>query len=145
MIPNRMRSSYALIEKEFGKGNVPILEKWEKLEKKIIDFQNQRRSTLRCLGQNITLTSIKLKSNINTPWGANIIRKVEKQLMNKRVRSFNSTTDSCTKQRDACRNDLKDDIDNELYKECSDFIKRVRESRHTKILDRQKNKFNRLC
>ena len=42
-------------------------------------------------------------------------------------------------------NELKEGLDDEFYKECSDFIKRVRESKYTKILDRQKNKFNRSC
>ena len=57
--------------------------------------------------------------------------------MNKRVRSINSTIDICRKQRDIGMNELKDGIDHETYKECKDFIKRVRESGHIKILDRQ--------
>ena len=42
-------------------------------------------------------------------------------------------------------NELKDGLDNKFYRECSDFIKRVREFRHAKILDREQNKFYRLC
>ena len=40
--------------------------------------------------------------------------------------------------------DLKEVINEKIYKECTDFIKRVRESTHTKILERQRNKFDRL-
>ena len=65
--------------------------------------------------------------------------------MNKTVKSINSPIDISTKQRDTCMNELKDGIGDEIYKECSDSIKRVRESRHTKILDRQINKLSRLC
>ena len=42
-------------------------------------------------------------------------------------------------------NELKDGIANEIDKEYNDFIKRVKESRHAKTLDRQRSKFNRLC
>ena len=41
--------------------------------------------------------------------------------------------------------ELKDHVNEELYEECSAFIKNVRESRHTNILERHLNKFNRLC
>ena len=70
MIPNRMRNIHAVIDFEFGKKNVVILRKLEKLEKKIADLQKHRRFTLRCLSQNISSTSIKLKSNIKTPPGS---------------------------------------------------------------------------
>ena len=42
-------------------------------------------------------------------------------------------------------NELKDQINEELYEKCSEFIKNVREFRLAKTLKRQLNKFNRLC
>ena len=66
MIINRMRNIHTAIEQKFGKENIMVLRKCEKLEKKIADFQNHRRFTLRCLSQNITPTSIKLQSNKKT-------------------------------------------------------------------------------
>ena len=53
--------------------------------------------------------------------------------------------DICTHQRDTCINDLKEGIYEEIYKECTDFEKRVRKSKHAKNLERQRNTFERLC
>ena len=65
--------------------------------------------------------------------------------MNKWLKSINSTNDFCSTPRETCMNEFKDRLDVQLYKECGEFIKRVKESIHEKILDRQKSKFNRLC
>ena len=89
------------------KENAAILRKWEKLEKKIADFQNHRRFTLRCLSQNITPTSIKLKSNVKIPQEAKIIKRVEKQLMNERVRFINSNMTFAVHRRIYVRMNLK--------------------------------------
>ena len=64
-----MRNLHAVIKTEFGKENVAILRKLEYLEKKISDFSNHVRLNLKCLSQNITQTSLKLKGNIKTPGG----------------------------------------------------------------------------
>ena len=75
LIGKAMRYS---IGREFGLENVTILRKWEQLEKKIADFKNHRRFTLRCLSQKITPNSLKLKSNIKTSKGKRILERAEK-------------------------------------------------------------------
>ena len=62
--------------------NVTILRKWEQLGKKIADYKNHRRFTLRCLSQKITPNSLKLKSNIKTSKGKRILERAERQLAN---------------------------------------------------------------
>ena len=42
-----MRNLHNAISTEFGMENVAILRKWEQLEKKIDNFKNHRRFTLR--------------------------------------------------------------------------------------------------
>ena len=120
-----MRNIHALTETEFGKENVGILKRWEHLEKKIADFCNHRRFTIRCISQNITLNSLKLKSNIRTPQGVKNLQRAEKQLENEQISSINNTIDICTHLRDICMEELKDHSDNELYEECKVFIKNV--------------------
>ena len=56
--------------------------------KEIANLQSHRELTLKCLNQNITPTSIKLKSNIKTPLGAKSIKKAEEQLMNEKGEIF---------------------------------------------------------
>ena len=87
-----MRNIHALIETEISKENVAILRRWEYMEKKIADFSNHRRFTLRCLSQKITPTSLKLESDIKTHQGVKILQRAEKQLAHECVRSINNTT-----------------------------------------------------
>ena len=117
-----MRNLHNAIGTEFGMENVAMLRKWEQLEKKIADFKNHRRFTLRCLSQKITLNSLKLKSNIKTSRGKRILEKVERQLVNERVRNINNTIATCTCLRDTCMEDLKEQISNFDYQECVKFI-----------------------
>ena len=81
---NRMRNLYSIIEKEFGRASVAIFRDWEQHVKKLADFKNHRRFTLRCLSQKITPVSLRLKRNIKTDRGMKIIERAEKQLTDER-------------------------------------------------------------
>ena len=137
-----MRNLHNVIGTEFGMENVTILRKWEQLEKKIADFKNHRRFTRRCLSQKITPNSLKLKSNIKTSRGKRILEKVERQLVNERMRNINNTIATCTCLRDTCMEDLKEQINNFYHQECVKFIERVRETRHQTVLKRPLSKFD---
>ena len=141
---NRMRNLHESIGREFGLENVTILRKWEQLEKKIANFKNHRRFTLRCLSQNVTPTSLKLKSNIKTYRGKSILERAERQLMNECVRSINNSIATWTCLRDTCMKTLQDQISDFQFQECSNFIERIKESRHQVVLKRQLSKFNCL-
>ena len=139
-----MRNLHNVIGKEFGMENVTILRKWEQLEKKIANFKNLRRFTLRCLSQKITPNSLKLKSNIKTSRGKRILEKAERQLVDERVRNINNTIATCTCLRDTCMDELKDQISNFYYQECIKFIDRVKETRHQTVLKRHLAKCDQL-
>ena len=140
-----MRNLHAIIETEFGKENVTILRNWEQLEKKITNFRNHRRFTLRCMSQKINSNRLELKSSIKTPRGRQILQRAEKQLADECIRAINSTIDTCTWIRVTCMNDLKCQINNYYFKECSKFISRVRERRHQTTLERHLRKLALLC
>ena len=92
-----MRSIHNHITSEYGKDNVKIFQKWEKLEDKMAHFSNHRRFTLGCLSKDLIPVSVRLKSNIKTPKGKQIIRKAGRALLNEQVRSINQF--SCCVQR----------------------------------------------
>ena len=48
------------ILKEFGKESVIKLQRWEKIEKKMADFQNHRRFSLRCLKYDVIPVRVRL-------------------------------------------------------------------------------------
>ena len=86
-----MRNIHIHIESEYGKENVQTFRCWEKLEYKMVDFENHHRFSLRCLSKDIIPVSVRLKSNIKTPKGRYIVRKAERALLNERVRSINNS------------------------------------------------------
>ena len=121
-----------------------ILRQWEKLELKMVDFQNHQRFTLRCLSQDLIPVSIKLKTTVKTPKGIYIVRKAERMLMNERVRSINNMITMFRWQIDTCINNLGSLIGVEVMEECHGFISLRRERRHSSTLERQIKKYNLL-
>ena len=77
---NRMRNIHNHLRSEYGIEIVRLLHRWERIEGKMADFKNHRWFSLRCLSNDVILVSIRLRSNIKTPKGQEIIRKTEKNL-----------------------------------------------------------------
>ena len=139
-----MRNIHAKLISEYGQESIKILRQWEKLEQKMVDFQNHRRFTLRCLSQDLIPVSIKLKTTVKTLKGIYIVIKAERMLMNERVRLINSMITMFRWQIDTCINSLGSCIGVKAMEECHGFISLRRERRHLSILERQTKKFNLL-
>ena len=58
------------------------------------------------IGLDLVPVSVKLKSNIRTPKARIITKKVERALLNERIRSINNTIAMATSKRDTCMNTL---------------------------------------
>ena len=104
--------------------------------RKMADFANHRRFTLRCLAEGLIPVSIRLKLNIKTPRGLQIIRKAERALLNERIRSINNTLNVLKSQKDTCMKELERSINEEWMAECKTFIEVRREKHHLKTLRR---------
>ena len=61
-----------------------------KIEKKMANYRNNRRFSIKCLKQEVIPVSIKLKTTIYTTKASEIIRRAEKQLLNECIRSINN-------------------------------------------------------
>ena len=109
------------------------------------DFKNHRWFSLRCLSNDVILVSIRLKSNIKTPKGQEIIRRTEKALLNERIHSINNSIYMFRLQLDTCITELAKKIKEEDLRNCEEFIETRREARHYKTMVRQKQKLERLC
>ena len=101
------------------------------------------------LKKEVIPVSIRLKTNIKTSKGLQIIRRVEKQLLNEHIRSINNTLELLMMKRNTCIEELKDTIldkedDQKTFEECETLIKRVIECHHNKVMQRQKQKFEAL-
>ena len=139
-----MRNLHAFIKQEFGEESVLKLHLWEKTEKKMADFQNHRRFTIKCLKNNIIPVSIKLKTSIFTKKANEIIRRAERQLLNECVRTINNMIEINMFKREAYLHQLEEVLDQVTMQECKTLMERVKECRHQKVLERQKKKFEAL-
>ena len=115
------------------------------------NYRNHHRFTIKCLKSEVIPVSIRLKTNIRTSKGLQIIRRVERQLLNECIKSINNTLDLLMMKRDTCIQELKDIIkdkdqgeDQKTFEECRTLIKRVIECQHNKVMHRQKQKFENL-
>ena len=88
-----------------------------------MEVSNHRRFSLRCLSKDLIPVSVRLKSNVKTLTGRQIIKKAERALLNERIRSINNSIAMFTIQRDTCMNQLKDNLDKETMEKCERFIK----------------------
>ena len=112
------------------------------------NYKNHLRFTIKCLKNEVIPVSVRLKTNIKTPKGIQIIRKAEKQLLNEHIRSITNTIELLMLKRDTCSNRIKeillDKNDHNTLEECKILIERIREYRHNSIMRRQKAKFEGL-
>ena len=93
----------------------------------------------------IVPVSVRLKTNIKTSKGLEIIKRAEKQLLNERVRTINNQLEMLMLKRDTCINKLKNIIrDQNLIQECEKLMVKIVESRHLRVLERQKSKYKVL-
>ena len=139
-----MRNLHAFIKQEFGEESVLKLRLWEKVEKKMADYKNHRRFTIKCLKRDIIPVSIKLRTSLSTKKASQIIRKAERQLLNERIRNISNTIEINMFKRDAYFQQLEKELDQGTLQECLNFIGKVRECRHKRVQDRQIRKFNTL-
>ena len=108
------------------------------------DYRNHLRFTIKCLKNEVIPVSVRLKTNVKTFRGLQIIRKAEKQLLNEHIRSINNILELLMLKRDTCSNKLKELLlekdDQSTLEECNTLMERVIECRHIRVMKRQKGK-----
>ena len=135
-----MRNLHLDLKEEFGEKSVFLLRQWEKIEKKMADFRNHRRFPFKCLSYDIIPVSTRQKTNVRTAKGLEIIKKTERKLLNECIRSINNTIELYRYERDSLVLQLEEKLDNnnnnnqDIIEDCHNFIKRVVESRHSRVM-----------
>ena len=105
----------------------------EKLHMRDSDYRNHQIFTPRCINNGIIPVSIRLKNTVRTRKVRKIIMKVERNLLQARVKSINSLLDNNNKQRDLCRSELASIVSNTTMEQCQELIGKVREFSYLKI------------
>ena len=113
-----MRNLHQIILQEYGIEAWHLFSNWERLQLREIDYKNHRIFTLRCLYRELVPVSLKLKSTLNTTTAKKIIRKVEKELIQARIKSINNILTNVAIQLEQCRSQLASSISTERLREC---------------------------
>ena len=137
---------------KYGEESVRLFRKWENIVKKMVDYRNHRRFTIKCIKASITPVSCKLKNPLlhKSSRSYQIIHKAEKQLLYERIRNINSILATLDKKRENVYQKFKDtldqnNLDHEQYVDRSrTFIYRIKEHRHDKIKRKHIDKFKKL-
>ena len=134
-----------LLEDKLSSTTVDFIRSdWERLQLREIDYKNHRIFTLRCLHRELVPVSLKLKLTLNTTRAKKIIRKVEKELIQARIKSINNILTNVAIQLEQCRSQLASIISTDRLRECQSFIDKVGETRFNKVKNRQIKKFQNL-
>ena len=88
--------------------------------------------------------SLKRKKNIRTYKHDCIIHRAERSLLNEKIRNINNTLERLDQDRYMYELKLSAIIGQDLMKECMGLIEDLGETRHKKILEQQRSKFERL-
>ena len=139
-----MRNLIQIINREYGKEALTVFRKWENLNVKICNYKNDRRFSLRCLGNGIILVSIKLKNNIRTYRSDCIIQKAERGLLNERIRNVNNILDWLEHDTYMYELKLSAILNQDLMEECKEFIVEYKGARHMQVMECQKKKYEML-
>ena len=99
---------------------------------------------LRCLHNELVPFSIKLKSTLKLERAKKILRLAEKQLLQTRLKSINSLLDNNAKQLELTRAKIASILPAPSYQQCQEFIEKIKETRFTKVREKQVGKFNNL-
>ena len=139
-----MRNLHQIILQDYGIEVQCLFREWERLRLREIDYKNHRIFTLRCLHKELVPVSLKLKSTLNTTRAKEIIKKVEKDLIQARIKSINNILNNVAIQLEQCRSQLASIISTERLRECQGFVDKVGETRFNKVKNRQIKKFQNL-
>ena len=99
---------------KYGEDSIRTFRKWEIIVKKMVDYRNHRRFTLKCIKASITPVSCKLKNPLSykSTRSYQIIHKAEKQLLYECIRNINNILTTLDKQREDQYKKFKDTIHN---------------------------------
>jgi len=137
-------SLHSLIRKDYGKDCLKLTKDFEKTARKVANFRNHLRFTLRCLQADVIPRSAKLNSNIKGFRAEKIIHNTERKLLNERVRQINYTIVKLNNKKLDISRALNDRLPRETYDRVSQFTEHAQLAQHENTKSRHVEKFGRL-
>ena len=78
MDTNKASNPFSNLRNKYGGESVKLLRDWENIVRKMVDFRNHRRFSLRCIKVKNTHVSCKLKNSPNSRKSYQIFHKADK-------------------------------------------------------------------
>ena len=134
------------IRQNYGQTTVKQFRHLENSEKKIQRHRNHLVYTLRCRDLDLTPSSLKLRSPINTKQAKDIIKRAQKGLVRERIRVINNKLASLKNQRNRFEDEVNKKIPAEspLRKLTIDHIATVKETTYQNTKTRHLKKLQNL-
>ncbi|XP_051781539.1 uncharacterized protein LOC127527292 [Erpetoichthys calabaricus] len=133
------------IESHFGKDGLKLVREYEQTARKMADYRNHLRFSLRCRQSGITPKSLQMKSSVKGLRANKILQKAQSQLLNERVRQTNFTIDVLKSKEEQIHQRLSSLLDEKTLQQVLEFTEKARLAQHEKSKTRQKRKFDLLA
>ena len=116
----------------------------ESLEKKVARYQNHRVYSLRCKDEELTPPSLKLKRPVNTKRGHEIIKKVERNLLQERISNITKKLDNIAEEKERKTAEIFSQVNDNIKETLGQVFQHAHDIEYTKSKARQKQKLSRL-
>ncbi len=130
-------SLHSLIRTDYGKDCLKITKDLERTARKVANYRNHLRFTLRCLQERVTPRSLKLSTNVKGFRADKIISSAERKLVNERVRQINFTISKLNNKKSEISRDLCTRLPPDVYDRVSQFTEHAQLSQHLTSKTRQ--------
>ncbi|XP_072027782.1 uncharacterized protein [Amphiura filiformis] len=138
-------SIHSVIRKEYGKDCLKLTKDFEKTSRKVANYRNHLRFSLRCLHADVIPRSARLQSTIKGSRVEKILHNTERKLLNERIRQINYTINKLNTKKEEISGELETQLPLETYKRVQEFTAHAQLSQHEKTKTRQVAKFGRLA
>ena len=109
------------IRSNFGQDALKLVQNLEKTVRKVANYRNHLRFTIRCYHNNLTPKSLHLSSPIKGYKASRILHRAEKYLINERIRQINSTLRFLNEKVIDIKEELFTTLPSEAYDRIIDF------------------------
>ena len=144
MDTNKVSNLFSYLKDKHGEDRVKLLRIWEFTVKKMADYRNHRRFTLKCIKVGIIPVGCRVRNPLKTHKCYQIIHKAENQLLYDRVRNINYILYRYGNNRAKCNSQLRNLIQEDDIIKCMFLINKIKEYRHNKVKGKQIDKFECL-
>ena len=135
---------HSRLHRQHGRDVVQGLRELEKTTNKIASWTNHRHFNVRCVHNNVTPNSIRLKTSVKGDAAQKILRKTERKLTNIRISQCNFTVNKLEDQKKELEDKLFTKLSTEEKQEAKAFIAHAQSRTFELTKTKQRERFQRL-